>query len=555
MVREGDGVREDDPLAEVETDKAIIEIPSPVDGVVGEIHASEGETVAVGDRLVTFEQEGEAGPARNDGGVEILDSDGNAAVDVDTDEPEEKEVETEEGDGVFASSSTRRLAREVGVDIEEVEGSGEDGRIVAQDVLHAAKEMQDEREEERETPKSDEERTHEDEEPTPEFGQDEAPAVEPETAEETSMFGDGETPTFERDTVEDEDEGEDEDPTPEFGQDEAPAVEPETAEETSMFGDFETSAFERESEETEKGVSDEDDESTPEFGRDETPTVEPETADETGMFGEDTSEKVSPEEDIFEGEAEEKTGRGGTKSGEVQNGGEGLSSVDAEDSETEVEDGVAQQDEVATREGHVTRLAAHQDTADAEGLMDVRDRLRDVVDARLTYTPLLVKACAVALEEHQVFNRGIDEETGEPYLKDRIDVGVTTETDDGVVTPVVESVGEKGVAEIAGKLDDLKERAKTKGLTEDETGCSFALTNVGAIGGEGAVPVVRHPETAAVAVGEIRQRPRVVGGEVVPRHTAPLSVTFDGRIADSAAAARFMNDLKRYLREPAEMLL
>lgn len=123
MVKEGDGVREDDPLAEVETDKAIIEIPSPVDGVVGEIRVSEGETVSVGDTLVTFE-DGDAGEARNDGGVEILDSDGNAAVDVDADEPEQEDKEVKkEGDrddDAFASSSTRRLAHEVGVDIEDV---------------------------------------------------------------------------------------------------------------------------------------------------------------------------------------------------------------------------------------------------------------------------------------------------------------------------------------------------------------------------------------------------------------------------------------------------
>jgi len=263
MVDEGAGVREDDPLAEVETDKAIIEIPSPVDGSVKRLHADVGETVAVGETLVTFDTDDDGEEARNDGGVEILDSDGNAAVDVDAEgaedesgEDEREERETEEGDKdrSFASPSTRRLAREVGVDIDEVEGSGENGRVVAQDVLHAAKEKQEKREDERGTPASPTARGKAREkdvdiDDVPPTGDDDGEEFV--TEEDVDEFAShpgagGKTPTME----------EDDGPTPEFGQDTAPAVEPDTSEDTSMFGGGDTPVAQR-TDETEVAEDDE----------------------------------------------------------------------------------------------------------------------------------------------------------------------------------------------------------------------------------------------------------------------------------------------------------
>ncbi|MFP4187818.1 MAG: 2-oxo acid dehydrogenase subunit E2 [Halobacteriales archaeon] len=480
MVDVGDAVLEDDPLAEVETDKAIIEVPSPVDGEVRRLHADVGEKVAVGDILVTFERGDGGEKARNDGGVEILDRDGNAAVDVDVDDGDEERIEN---DGVEedVSEATRRLAREIGVDIEDLEGSGEDGRIVAQDVLHAAKENQERRDEER----------GEDE-----AGSDDGPA---EDGSGTAIPGKGgKTPAMEDDKE-----------TPEFGQEEVPAVEPETAEETSMFGD-------------------------------ETPVTE--RTEEDGAGTETTGTEAK--KDGTEGTSEEGTTSASEESTEKEMAEENV--TDTEDRDSEANEQTERS--VERYEGEPGSLMTHHDIADAERLTEVHNAMDECMDGRLTYTPLLVKACSEAVRDHPVFDR-----------REGVNVGVAVETDDGVVVPVVNDADNKGVSEIAEDITDgVAEAVEREDSTEDGDGTDGAVltvVNVGAVGGDGVSPVVDKPGVAAVSVGEVRRRPFVVDDEVVARYTAPLHLTFDGSAMNSAEAARLTNELKRYLNEPAVMLL
>ena len=499
MVDVGDRVREDDPVAEVETDKAIIEVPSPVSGRVKRFHAREGETVEIGETLVTFDDEnGGNGDERDDrnSGVEILDSDGNAAVDVDADGGDDEKRMENDG-GKPSTAATRRLAREIGVDLEDVEGSGEDGRVLPQDVLHAAKEEQDDREESRES----------DRDGDGEGGEDGA-ADGPGSA----VPGKGEkTPAME-----------DDDATPEFGQGETPAVEPDTAEETTMFGD-ETPVAERTGEaETEEA------EGVTETRSEQTGGLE--TAGSEGIFEESTA-------------VEDETEVGKEEKDEEENGGD---DEGHEETERTVETETTTDQENGSEEREQP-LMTHHDVADAERLVEVRDAMDDSVDVRLTYTPLLVKACSEALIDHAVFV-GDGEGSGD------VNVGVAIEAGDSVAVPVVENADEKGVAEIAKEVTEAVGDARSGDV--DETGeADFTLVNVGAVGGDGVSPVVDKPGVAAVSVGEIRQRPSVVDDEVVARHTAPLHLTFDGDVADIAEAARFTNDLKRYVSEPAVMLL
>ena len=525
MVEEGDGVREDDPIAEVETERAIIEIPSPVSGEVLELHAEERETVGVGETLVTFDTEEDGEENREEGGVEILDDDGNTAIEVDAEgaigyegEGSDEYREGQEGDESVVSPSTRLLAREVGVDIEEVEGSGPEGRVVAQDVLRAAKEEQEEREEENgrgvghaqpeegKTPTRDT-----DEEMSREFGQDKAPAVDPETVEDTRMFG-GE---------------EDEDDTSSKAEDMfADVGEEKEQDEGEDEGEKEVAEAENtEDKETAKKAA-ETAESTDTTDTTEKETVEGGESDTTETVREDETKETEPTRE------DKETTNGVPYAGNRRRVGERL------------------------RRSAEAPLVTHHDTADAERLVEVRDRLRDDVETRLSYTPFFVKACGVALEDHEVFNSRMDEDAEMIRFQEDVNVGVATETEDGLAFPVVKNVVEKGVAEIAAELEDFAERGRDGDLASDETkDGTFTVYNVGAVGGEGATPLPNHPETATVAIGEIRQRPFVVGGEVIARQTVPLSLTFDHRTADSMAAARFTNDLKRYLNDPMEMLL
>lgn len=500
MVEVGDGVLEDDPIAEVETERAIIEVPSPVDGKVERFHADEGDIVGVGERLVTFERGNGGEEARNDGGVEILDSDGNTAVEVDADGGERRPVEGNKEDGPPVSDATRRLAREMGIDPDEVEGSGEDGRVLAQDILHAAKEEQEERKEERE----------ESEEET-EDG-DEGPG--------TAVPGKGDrTPEME-----------DEETAPEFGQRETPTVEPDTMEETSMFGD-ETPVSERTDDAG--GVSDD-----AAVSGDDTPGTA-----KTDPFEEEVGERT--EDDVkgpFEKEDTEKTSEESADpavSGEdVGNGSSDVSAEFEEEKDTQEDTETTEPAEEKSERDRGAAPMTHHDVADAERFVEVCETIDGEAESGPTYSPLLVKACAEVLVENDVIGDGTD-----------VNVGVAVETDNGVGVRVIKNVDEKGVAEISRLIDEADE------VGNDEKEVTVTLVNPGATGGDGISPVVGTPGEAAVSVGEIRKRPFVVDGEVVARQTAPLRLTFDGRVADITDATRLTEDLKSVLKEPSLMLL
>ncbi|WP_423743526.1 2-oxo acid dehydrogenase subunit E2 (plasmid) [Haladaptatus sp. SPP-AMP-3] len=139
QVEEGDTVTEDQAVAEVETDKAIVEIPSPVNGTVRELLAEEGEVVPVGNVLLTFNVEGEESEPEEEAteSAEASTDSQEAAVEESSASADAEETETPEG-RVFAAPSARRLARELGVDIASVEGTGPSGRVSEHDVRAAA---------------------------------------------------------------------------------------------------------------------------------------------------------------------------------------------------------------------------------------------------------------------------------------------------------------------------------------------------------------------------------------------------------------------------------
>ena len=503
MVTEGDGVREDDPVVEVETERAIIEIPSPVGGRVSEIHAGEGEKVPVGATVVTLDTE-EGGENRDEEDVEILDNEGNETVNVDAEGTGEEPVVEGTDDDVLASPSTRLLAREVGVDIEEVEGSGADGRVVAQDVLRAAKRRQKERE-------AQDGRGSEDHQAEP----GRSPSAQTEGKEETQDAEErGTGPGDDRDKNED-------------GGSPEGSGQAETPEETSMF--------EKENEERGRG-----------------PDAEKDTNDEEAGENPPTGKKESEaSHEVASGETGERGPSGAEKSEKAGTTEPG----EHNDGETETDEDVVPYTGLRRTVGESLRQAAdaplvtHHCAADAERLVEVRERLRGEIGSRLTYTPFLIKACGVALEDHRLLNAELDTEAGEIRLHDEVDIGVATETQEGLRFPVVESVGEKGVAEIAAEVDG------NPGVGDEPPDATFTVYNVAASGGELTSSLPTSPGAAAVAAGEVRDRPRVAGGEVVARRTVPLSLTFDHRVSDETVAAGFTEDLMRYLNDPMEMLL
>ena len=105
-------------------------------------------------------------------------------------------------------------------------------------------------------------------------------------------------------------------------------------------------------------------------------------------------------------------------------------------------------------------------------------------------------------------------------------------------------------------MSELAAKARDRSISREEMqGGTFSITNFGAIGGEYATPIINYPETGILGLGELKQRPVVEDGEVVAKHTIPISLSIDHRVVDGADAAQFANTLMEYLSNPELLLL
>ncbi len=174
---------------------------------------------------------------------------------------------------------------------------------------------------------------------------------------------------------------------------------------------------------------------------------------------------------------------------------------------------------------------------------------------KLTVLPLIMKAVVAALQKFPSFNASLNRVGDELILKKYLHIGVAVDTPDGLVVPVIRDADQKGLAELAKELADLGQRARNKKLKpSDMQGGSFTISSLGGIGGTGFTPIINHPEVAILGVSRADTRPVLVDGEFVPRLILPLSLSYDHRVIDGAAAARFivylgqvLSDLRRAL--------
>jgi len=416
LVSEGDVIREDAPLLEVETDKATVEIPSPMSGRVARIHVVAGQTVRVGAVLVTFGDDGDAAPAapaaaRASGRV-------HAAPAPDTARDARAPAPTARPGPVPATPSTRRLARELGVDLRVVQATGRGGRVTDEDVRRAAAAPDNGR------------ATAAPREPAP-------PAPAPRDA------------------------------APREAKPLAPvAVQPPSLPSFEQWGPVER----------------------------------------------------RPLSHLRRTIAERMT----------------LS---------------------ASLVPHVT----HFDRADITDLDAVIQRNLDDARARgvtLTLTSFLLKAAALALRDHPHFNASLDPAAGELVVKRYVHIGVAVATERGLIVPVLRDVDRTPLVELARELRALAQRVRDgKASLEELRGGTFTVTNIGALGGTGAIPIINYPEVAILGVARARLEPVVRDGQVVPRLLLPLSLTFDHRVADGADGARFASAIVRRLERPDQLLM
>jgi pyruvate dehydrogenase E2 component (dihydrolipoamide acetyltransferase) len=409
LVKEGDTVEADQPVVQIETDKAVVDLPSPVSGTVAEIPFKPGDTVTVGDTLLVIETEEAEKPAEKPEEkkeAEIQERKEERAPEKRKEEepsekPEEKKEakEPERPERVLATPHTRKLARELKVDIETVKGSGPHGRITDEDVRAAA-----------EKPKA---------------------AAAPKA------------------------------PT-------AAAVQVPTTE----GWDFE-------------------------------------------KYGPTRREPLK-----------------------------GIRKRTAE---------------VMARSASAIPHVSHFDEADVTELLKVREQQKAHAEeskVHLTILAFLTKAVADALKRFPMFNASLDEATGEIVYKDYYNVGFATDTEAGLMVPVVKDVDKKSILQIAAELQELAHKARERSITlEDMRGGTFTITNVGAMGGTWATPIIVHPQVAILCSLRAVKKPVVRDDQVVIRTMMPLTLAFDHRVLDGADAARFMSHIIKLLEDPMRMLV
>jgi len=402
LVHEGDVVKEDSPLLEVETDKAQVEIPSPFAGRVEKIHVHPGQTVKVGEPLVSFaDGGGAAAPARS----------APAAV---VPAPQAAVMPRADGGPVSAAPSTRRLARELGVELQAVHGTGSGGRITDDDVRASAGKSP---------------------------GVSKPPDAPAAPARAAAPAGPAQPLA-------------------------AVGLEPPPLPKFEQWGPVERQPL--------------------------------------SHLRRTIAERMALSAALIP---------------------------------------------------HVT----HFDKADVTDLNAIVTRSFEAAKQRgitLTLTSFILKAAALALHEHPQFNASLDAVAGELILKRYCHLGIAVATDRGLIVPVIHDVDTKPVMDIARELAALAQRVRDgKAALDDLRGGTFTVTNIGALGGTGAIPIINYPEVAILAVARGREEPVVRGGQIVARMMLPITLTFDHRVADGADGARFAQAIIRRLEAPETLFV
>lgn len=183
-------------------------------------------------------------------------------------------------------------------------------------------------------------------------------------------------------------------------------------------------------------------------------------------------------------------------------------------------------------------------------------QLADEQGVKLTFLPFIIKALCSALRRHPTVNSTLDEKAGEIIVKSDIHVGIATDTERGLMVPVLRNAHAKSVLELASELQRLTAKARAGQASREElSGSTITITSAGSIGGLFATPIINHPEAAILGVYQIKDKPVIRDGAVVPGKIGYLSITLDHRVVDGGTAAHMMNHIKRLLENPALLVL
>ena len=204
---------------------------------------------------------------------------------------------------------------------------------------------------------------------------------------------------------------------------------------------------------------------------------------------------------------------------------------------------------------HVTQF----DEADITELEEFRQENKEMAAKKgVSLTPLvfIMKAVVACLKQYPEFNASLSEDKQSLIYKKYYNIGVAVDTPNGLMVPVIRDVDKKGFLELAGELGEVSSRAREGTLTaKDLQGGTFSISSLGGIGGQFFTPIVNAPEVAILGVSRHQMKPIWNGKEFEPRLMLPLSISYDHRVIDGAAGARFTVMLNQMLSDIRKVLL
>ncbi|WP_053376201.1 dihydrolipoamide acetyltransferase family protein [Paenibacillus sp. FJAT-27812] len=199
---------------------------------------------------------------------------------------------------------------------------------------------------------------------------------------------------------------------------------------------------------------------------------------------------------------------------------------------------------------HVTIM----DEVDVTELVALRAKYKPYAEkkgSKLTYLPFIVKALVAACREFPILNATLDEANQEIVLRKYYNIGIATDTENGLIVPVIEDADRKNLFKIADSIRDLAARGRDGKLAANELkGSTISISNIGSAGGMFFTPVINFPEVAILGTGRITEKAIVRNGEIVAAPVMALSLSFDHRLIDGATAQNFMNYIKTLLGQP-----
>lgn len=191
---------------------------------------------------------------------------------------------------------------------------------------------------------------------------------------------------------------------------------------------------------------------------------------------------------------------------------------------------------------------------DMDAAIAARTKINEVASVKVSFNDLVVKATAMALKKHPKINSSW---MGD-FIRynDHINIGVAVAVDEGLLVPVVRFADSKSLSQIGAEVKDFAQRAKDKKLQPaDWEGSTFTISNLGMFGIDQFTAIINPPDACILAVGGISQEPVVKNGQVVPGNIMKLTLSCDHRVVDGATGAAFLQTLKQLLEEPVRMLV